>query len=155
MNAITETKRRVEAQSQAEKTVKASVASSRPDPHLNELCLQFIRQIQAPVYDDPVSAEISRLVNTIWDTPATTVKGVLYKVAAADAFAYMQFGDEHLITKYLNSALDTGAVFEAAEDVCDALKAAIEGLEEGHPVRSILGSAWLDWERIEEEDAAA
>ena len=117
--------------------------------------MNFIRLIQAPVYDDPVKAEMSGLVNAIYQTPATTVTGVFYKVGAAGAFAYMLFGDEHLITKHLFSALDTGAVIDAAEDVYDALKTALESLEKGHPILSLLYSAVLDWERIEEEEAAA
>ena len=155
MNAITETKRRVEAQSQAEKTAGSVVASSRPDAKLNELCLLLIRRVQAPVYDDPVRAEIAELVNAIWHEPAITVQGVFYKVAAAGACAYMLLGNEHLITKHLESALDNGAVIEAAEDVWDALSAGLESLDKGHPILSLLGAAVLEWEKIEEEAAAA
>ncbi len=53
------------------------------------------------------------------------------------------------------SFMRTGLTEHDRVTLGDALKAAVDGLENGHPVPSILSCAFLDWERLEDEMAHA
>ncbi len=74
-----------------------------PDHELRDRCVFWVRAIQG---DQSNVACATGIGNRIIETPATCLKGGIYKIGAALAVAVLELGDDHPIIVFLMSAIE-------------------------------------------------